>query len=65
MADIFISYKSQRRPAVEHLARVLEFHGYTVWFDEALTAGEEFSQPIERELRAARAVLEAMETAQA
>lgn len=57
MADVFISYKSERRAAAERIARILELHGYSVWFDRALTAGEEFSRPIERELRGARAVL--------
>ncbi len=57
MADVFVSYKSHRRAAVEHLARVLELNGYSVWFDHALLAGEEFAPPIERELRAARAVI--------
>ncbi|MFZ4381401.1 MAG: hypothetical protein ACOYO0_05475 [Sandarakinorhabdus sp.] len=33
MADIFISYKSERRAAVGHLACVLQSYGYSVWFD--------------------------------
>jgi hypothetical protein len=57
MADVFISYKSERRPAVEHLARVLENYGFTVWFDYALLSGKQFAPQIEREIRAARAVL--------
>ncbi len=57
MADIFISYKSERRRAAEHLTRILELHGYTVWFDYALLSGREFDRQIERELRAARAVI--------
>ncbi|WP_198372662.1 TIR domain-containing protein [Roseomonas rosulenta] len=57
MADVFISYKSQRRDMVEQLARVLELNGYSVWFDRALVPGEGFPQPIERELRSARATL--------
>ncbi len=57
MADVFISYNSENRPAVEQIARVLELHGYSVWFDHALVAGEPFASPIERELRAAGAVL--------
>jgi hypothetical protein len=31
MAEIFISYKSERRKAAEHLAAVLSHHGYSVW----------------------------------
>jgi len=57
LADVFISYKSERRPAISHLARVIENHGYTVWFDYALMPGGSFSAQIERELRAARAVI--------
>jgi hypothetical protein len=57
MADVFISYKSERRPAISHLARVIENHGYSVWFDYALMPGGSFSAQIERELRAARAVI--------
>lgn len=57
MADIFISYKSARRPAVHHLAQVLVNHGYSVWFDYELHSGIEFAPQIERELRAARAVI--------
>ena len=29
MADIFISYKSERRAAAEHLADILREYGYT------------------------------------
>ncbi len=57
MADIFVSYKSERRRAAEHLTRILELHGYSVWFDYALLSGREFDREIERELRAARAVI--------
>lgn len=57
MADIFISYKSERRHAIEHLARILEHHGFTVWFDYGLLSGQSFSRQIEREIRAAKAVL--------
>ena len=57
MADVFISYKSERRAAAQHLARVLELHGYSVWFDYGLYSGRDFGRQIERELQAARAVL--------
>lgn len=57
MADIFISYKSERRAAAEHLARILELNGFTVWFDYGLMSGKDFSRQIEREIRAARAVV--------
>lgn len=57
MADVFISYKAERRPAVHYLARVLENHGYSVWFDYALLSGTPFAPQIEREIHAARAVV--------
>jgi adenylate cyclase len=57
LADVFISYKSDRRAVVEQLSRVLELNGYSVWYDHALVAGEGFSRAIERELRSARAVV--------
>lgn len=57
MADVFISYKSERRPAVEHLKRVLENYGYSVWFDYGLLSGQPFARLIEREIRSARAVV--------
>jgi len=58
MADIFISYKSRRRAAARHLCRILELHGYSVWFDYSLMSGKtDFSVQIEHELRSAKAVL--------
>lgn len=57
MADIFLSYKSERRAATEHFARTLELNGYSVWFDYGLLSGKNFARQIERELRAAKAVV--------
>lgn len=57
MADIFISYKSERQAAAQHLARILELNGYSVWYDYGLLSGRDFSRQIERELRAAKAVI--------
>lgn len=57
MADIFISYKAERRPAVEYLAQVLRNYGYTVWFDYELLSGARFAPQIDREIRAAGAVI--------
>jgi formylglycine-generating enzyme required for sulfatase activity len=57
MADVFISYKSERKAAAQHLAKVLELHGYSVWFDFRLYAGKSFGPQIEKELRAAKAVV--------
>lgn len=57
LADVFISYKSERRAAAQHLARILELNGYSVWFDYALFSGADFGRQIEREIRAAKAVV--------
>lgn len=57
MADIFLSYKSERQAAAQHLCRILELNGYTVWYDYGLLSGQDFSQQIERELRAAKTVI--------
>jgi formylglycine-generating enzyme required for sulfatase activity len=57
MADVFISYKSERRAAAEHLAEILADYGYSVWWDYGLISGADFGPQIERELRAAKAVI--------
>ncbi|HML10689.1 MAG TPA: toll/interleukin-1 receptor domain-containing protein [Stellaceae bacterium] len=57
MADVFISYKTERRNAAQHLSRILELNGYSVWFDYGLLSGTDFGPQIERELRAAKAVV--------
>lgn len=55
--DVFISYKSDRRAAAEHIAEVLRAHGYSVWFDYQLVTGRDFSRQIDAELLAAKVVL--------
>ena len=57
MADVFISYKTERRNAAQHLSRILELNGFSVWFDYGLLSGADFGPQIERELRAAKAVV--------
>jgi formylglycine-generating enzyme required for sulfatase activity len=57
MADIFISYKSERRKAAEHLAKILERYGYSVWFDYHLVKGDDFADEIDRRIREAKAVV--------
>lgn len=57
MADVFLSYKREERAAVERLATALRGLGLDVWFDASLSAGEAFSDEIDREVRAARVVL--------
>jgi len=57
MADIFISYAREDRPAAAALAAALEGRGWSVWWDREILAGDSFDQVIERELATARAVV--------
>ena len=57
MADVFISYKRDERDAVERIAHQLRAIGFEVWFDASMSAGDAFSDEIDREARAARAIL--------
>jgi hypothetical protein len=57
MAEVFISYKSERRRAAEHLAAVVERYGYTVWFDYQLIKGRDFGLQIDRKVREAKALV--------
>ncbi len=57
MADVFISYKRERRPAARHLEQILVRYGYSVWFDLALVRGADYEEQIQRELNAAKAVI--------
>jgi formylglycine-generating enzyme required for sulfatase activity len=57
MADIFISYKSERRKAAEHVAAVLGLYGYSVWFDYQLVKGSDFGLQIDRRIREAKALV--------
>lgn len=54
MADVFISYKSERRPAARYLWKILEKYGYSAWFDYNLSPGEDFAARLERELASAK-----------
>ena len=55
--DIFISYSREDRPAARHFAKCFADEGFVVWWDATLQAGETFDEVIERELKAARAVV--------
>ena len=57
MADVFISYKAERRQAAQHMASVLAAYGYSVWWDYGLIAGRDFTRQIETELKAAKVVV--------
>lgn len=57
MADIFISYASEDAKRVRPLAEALQQRGFNVWWDRSLAAGQDYASIIERELRAAKAVI--------
>jgi hypothetical protein len=57
MADVFISYKQDERQAVDTIAAGLRALGLSVWFDARLSAGESFSDEIDREARNAGGIL--------
>ena len=55
--DIFISYSREDRPAARHFAESFAREGFSVWWDAVLRSGETFDEVIEKELRAAKAVV--------
>lgn len=55
--DIFISYSREDRPTARLFADKLGEEGFAVWWDAALHSGETFDEVIERNLRAAKAVV--------
>jgi hypothetical protein len=55
--DIFISYSREERPAARHFAESFAKEGFSVWWDAVLRSGETFDEVIEKELRAAKAVV--------
>ncbi len=57
MADVFISYASEDRARVRPLAEALQSRGLNVWWDRSLAAGQDYTAIIEKELKAAKAVI--------
>ena len=57
MADVFISYAREDRPAAQLLARTLEAGGRTVWWDREILPGKDFAELIAAELARAKAVV--------
>jgi hypothetical protein len=55
--ELFISYSREDRPRARLFAECLSEEGFTVWWDAALRSGETFDEVIERNLRAAKAVV--------
>lgn len=57
VADIFVSYSRQDKALVAPLVAALETEGWSVWWDPAITPGEEFDALISRELDEAKALI--------
>jgi len=57
MADIFVSYARVDKARVAPLVAALEAQGWSVWWDPAITPGQEFDFLIRGELNAAGAVI--------
>lgn len=55
--DIFLSYSREDRTAARHFAESFAREGFSVWWDAALRSGQTFDEVIEKELRAAKAVV--------
>ena len=57
MADVFVSYARSDKARVAPLVAAIEGQGWSVWWDPAIDAGQQFDDQIEAELKAASAVL--------
>jgi hypothetical protein len=57
MADVFISYASENEPTAELLAKALEQHGCTVWWDRRIPPGATFENVISDALSSAKCIV--------
>jgi adenylate cyclase len=57
MADVFVSYSRNDKARVAPLVAAIEAQGWSVWWDPAIDAGQQFDDQIDAELQAANAVL--------
>ena len=57
MADVFVSYARSDKARVAPLVATIEARGWSVWWDPAITPGQEFDRQIAAELKIAAAVL--------
>jgi len=57
MSDIFLSYKSEDRAKAQIIAKALESHRYSVWWDKVIPPGRTFDEVIEEELDAAKCMV--------
>jgi len=57
MADVFLSYARTTRTRVEQIGDALEGRGYSLWWDKALNASDDYALVIEAQLDAAICVV--------
>ena len=57
MVDIFISYERSDYARAQKIAEALGQHGWSVWWDRMLLAGDHFDKTIQQALDAARCVV--------
>ena len=57
MADVFISYSRSDKERVAPLVAAIKAKGWSVWWDPAIDAGQQFDDQIDAELQAAAAVV--------
>jgi len=63
LADIFLSYSHEDSPKAKQLALALETKGWTVFWDSALLAGQDFHDEIEQEIEKAACMIVAWSSA--
>src|SRR5271154_3754166 len=57
MADVFVSYSRSDKARVAPLVAAIKANGWSVWWDPAIEAGQQFDDQIDAELQAANAVV--------
>ena len=57
MADVFLSYARPTRARIAEIGDALESTGYSLWWDKALTASDDYAMVIEAQLDAAACVV--------
>ena len=57
MADVFLSYGRPTRARVEQISEAMEAGGYSLWWDKALNASDDYAMVIEEQIDAARCVV--------
>ena len=57
MPDVFISYAREDRDRARLLAEALQAHGWSVWWDRKIVAGQTFDDTIEQQLQTAKSVV--------